>query len=136
MLAALVLAALLPFTILKDEQGKTLMSFSKFKLPEFKLPEFNLPDMPRLPDAKNLTSPAVGAGGGDIFYKWYDAGGNVHFAILVEIAYRDPFATKLVVQLRLLKANLGLLSHQRDGKHSCHRNCCKPANRNVKHEFT
>lgn len=68
MLAALVIAMALPFTILKDKNGNTLMSFDNLKLPDFSMPD--------LPDAKKLTS---GSGQKDFFYKWYDADGNVQF---------------------------------------------------------
>jgi len=74
LLAALVLALLLPFTILKDDQGKTLMSFSNFSLPD--MPSF---DMPSLGGSSKLTSSSSGLGGQDIFYKWYDVEGNVQF---------------------------------------------------------
>ena len=74
MIAVLVIALLLPFTLLKDESGNTLMSFSGFKLPDFSLPE-----LPKLPSAKDLAPSVDGMGGKDIFYKWYDADGNVQF---------------------------------------------------------
>ena len=44
MLALLVLALLLPFTILKDDHGNTLMSFSDFSLSDVKMPDFSMPD--------------------------------------------------------------------------------------------
>ena len=68
MIAALVIAMALPFTILKDENGNTLMSFKNLGLPDFSMPD--------MPDAKKLTS---GSGQKDYFYKWYDAEGNVQF---------------------------------------------------------
>ena len=68
MLAALVIALLLPFTILKDDNGSTLMSFSDFKLPDF--------SMPSLPSSNSIKS---STGGQVVFYKWYDADGNVEF---------------------------------------------------------
>ena len=71
LLTALVLALLLPFTILKDDKGSTLMSFSDFKLPDFSMPD--------LPDAGSINPSIDGLGGKDIFYKWYDADGNVQF---------------------------------------------------------
>ena len=74
MLAALVIALLLPFTILKDEAGNTLMNFS-----DLSLPDFSMPDLPKLPDASKITSSVDGLNGKDIFYKWYDAEGNVQF---------------------------------------------------------
>ena len=69
LLAVLALALLLPFTILKDDQGKTLMSFSNF----------SLPDMPSFDAGSKLTPSSSSVGGQDIFYKWYDADGNVQF---------------------------------------------------------
>ena len=69
LLAVLVLALLLPFTILKDDQGKTLMSFSSF----------SLPDMPSFSGVSKLTPSSSGIGGKSIFYKWYDAEGSVQY---------------------------------------------------------
>jgi len=71
MLVALVIAVLLPFTLLKDEQGKTLMSFSSFSLPDFRMPD--------LPSSKQLVPAFDGHGGKDIVYRWNDSKGNVHF---------------------------------------------------------
>ena len=72
MIVALIIALLLPFTILKDNSGNTLMSFKNLKLPDF-----SMPDLPDMPSGKVL--PNSGSGGEDIFYKWYDAQGNVQF---------------------------------------------------------
>ncbi|MCP4769367.1 MAG: DUF4124 domain-containing protein [Gammaproteobacteria bacterium] len=69
LLAALVLALLLPFTILKDDRGKTLMSFS----------DFSLPEMPSFGGVSKLTPSSSSLGGKDTFYRWYDAEGNVQF---------------------------------------------------------
>ena len=71
MLALVVLAFLLPFTLLKDEQGNTLMSFSDLSMPDFKLPQ--------LSSGKELFPSQVGSGAMDTFYKWYDPKGNVQF---------------------------------------------------------
>ena len=79
MLAALVIAVLLPFTLLKDEQGKTLMSFSSFSLPDFKMSDFKMPDMPDMPGSKQLVPSVNGQGGQDIVYRWNDSQGNIHF---------------------------------------------------------
>jgi len=70
-LATLVIAMLLPFTILKNKSGDTLLKFSDFKLPDFSLPD--------VPDAGAITPSFDGLDGKDIFYKWYDADGNVQF---------------------------------------------------------
>ena len=71
MLALLVLVFLLPFTLLKDDEGNTLMSFSDFSMPNFKLPQ--------LSQGKELIPAKSGSGAMDTFYKWYDPKGNVQF---------------------------------------------------------
>jgi len=71
MLALLVLAFLLPFTLLKNDQGNTLMSFSDLSMPDFKLPQ--------LSNGKELMPAQVGSGTMDTFYKWYDPKGNIQF---------------------------------------------------------
>jgi hypothetical protein len=76
MLAALVVGFLLPFTLLKDDEGKTLMSFSDFSLSDFKMPDFKMPDM--LASDKLLPTNG-GSSREDVFYRWNDAKGNVHF---------------------------------------------------------
>ena len=79
-LAALVIALLLPFTLLKNEQGGTLMSFSSFSLPEFKMPE--MPDMPSMPEmlsSKQLAPSVDGHRDPDIVYRWNDSNGNINF---------------------------------------------------------
>mgnify|MGYP003677621933 FL=1 len=48
MLAILVIGLLLPFTLLKDENGKTMLNFSDLKLPGFSMPEFSMPELPDL----------------------------------------------------------------------------------------
>ncbi len=75
-LAALVIAALLPFTLLKDEEGQTLMSFSSFSLSNFEMPDFEMPDMP---SSKQLVPSVDGHGRQDIVYRWNDSNGNIHF---------------------------------------------------------
>jgi len=84
MLALLVLALLLPFTFLKDERGNSLMSFSDFNLPDFKMPNIEMPELPGMPSGKNLVPSVAGSAGSDstevdVFYKWHDGAGNVHF---------------------------------------------------------
>ncbi len=71
LLAGLVIGLLLPFTLLKDDEGSTLMNFSDFKLPDFSMPD--------LPDVGTITPSVEGLGGKDIFYKWYDADADVQF---------------------------------------------------------
>jgi Domain of unknown function (DUF4124) len=84
MLTGLVVAFLLPFTLLKDDQGKTMMSFSDFSLSDFSLADFKmhsfkLPDMPDMPGNARLLPTGGGPSREDIFYRWNDAKGNVHF---------------------------------------------------------
>ena len=75
MLAALVLALLLPFAVLKNDEGKPLMSFSSFSLPEFSLPE-----MPSLPaSSAPVEAQGIDLGGRDVIYQWRDAHGNLNF---------------------------------------------------------
>ena len=74
MLVLLVLAVLAPFTILKNNQGQTLMSFSDIGLPDFKLPS-----VPELPSADSLIPSGSGSGSMDKFYKWYDNQGELQF---------------------------------------------------------
>ena len=79
MIAVLFIAMLLPFTILKDDSGKTLMSLSDISLPDFSMPGFSMPDMPKISDAKIPASLDQDLGGKDIIYKWYDNNGNIQF---------------------------------------------------------
>ena len=74
LIAIAVIAVLLPFTILKDETGNTLMSLS-----DIGLPDIYLPDMPNLSDSVATGAAAESIDGKDIFYKWYDDKGNLHF---------------------------------------------------------
>ena len=74
LIAIAVIAVLLPFTILKDESGNTLMSFS-----DIALPDISLPDMPGFSSSVNTGASAESMDGKDIFYKWHDDKGNLHF---------------------------------------------------------
>lgn len=73
LIAALVIAVLLPFTVLKGKDGRPLMSFGDLKAPGLSLPE--MPDV-------DLAKPAgAGANGReDIVYKWRDDRGEWHFS--------------------------------------------------------
>ena len=71
MIAVLFIAVMLPFTILRGPDGDTLMSFSKFELPDFSLPG--------MPDGGEITNPLGSSDGKDIVYKWHDTEGNLHF---------------------------------------------------------
>lgn len=71
--AALVLAVLLPFTVLKDKTGKPLMSFSDLKMPDVSLPE--LPTNLEFDGDKEdgQTSDKT------LIYEWRDKDGNLNF---------------------------------------------------------
>ncbi|MBT3204373.1 MAG: DUF4124 domain-containing protein [Gammaproteobacteria bacterium] len=72
LITALVLAVLLPFTVLKGKDGKPLMSISNIKAPKISLP--SLPDKVKNQGGNSaLTS-------NDIIYKWRDEKGELHFS--------------------------------------------------------
>lgn len=79
MIAVLFIAMMLPFTILKDDSGNTLMSLSDISLPDFSMPGFSMPDLPKISEAETTASLNEGLSGKDIFYKWYDSDGNIQF---------------------------------------------------------
>lgn len=80
MLALLVIALLLPFSVLKNDRGEPLMSLSKLKLPGFSVPEVSLPEMPSLSaGGAPIEADDSDLSGKDVFYKWHDADGNLHF---------------------------------------------------------
>jgi len=75
MLAALVIAMLLPFTLLKKDDGSTMLSFS-----DFRLPDFSPPALPKLPTTDSITD-SIGAGQGQVaIYEWRDSDGSVQFS--------------------------------------------------------
>jgi hypothetical protein len=74
MIAVLVIAMLLPFTILKDESGDTLMSFS-----DIELPDFSAPSLPKGPEVDSITDSKRFTGGQDTIYQWHDSEGNIQF---------------------------------------------------------
>ena len=74
--AALVIAAVLSFTILKGEDGKTLLSFSDFKLPEIDLADFSLMSLPESWWTSSSEVPRAEI----IIYKWTDIEGNLQFS--------------------------------------------------------
>ena len=80
MIAVMFIAMLLPFTILKDDDGDTLMSFSDISLPDISMPKLSMPDLPEFSSSKEVI-PANDddLSGKDIFYKWYDNEGNIQF---------------------------------------------------------
>ena len=75
MIVGLFIAMALPFTVLKDKDGNTLMSFS-----DLELPDFSLPDLPSLPDTDKVLPAVDSLSGKDIIYEWRDAAGNIQFS--------------------------------------------------------
>ena len=94
LLAALVVAILLPFTILKKDDGTTMLSFS-----DFNLPDFSPPSLPELPKVDSITD-SVGMSGGQVtIYEWRDSEGDIQFTnepppqgVEFEIRQFDPNA--------------------------------------------
>jgi hypothetical protein len=70
--AALFIAVLLPFTLLKGTDGRPLMSVGDLKMPGFSLPE-------SVKDVKIPKLPSNDSSNQDIVYQWYDAEGNLNF---------------------------------------------------------
>jgi hypothetical protein len=64
MLAAVVVAVLLPFTLLKGKDGRPLMTLDRLKAMDL--------EMPSLPKMKGKSKP-------DLIYRWTDAEGVIHF---------------------------------------------------------
>ena len=74
--AAVVIAAVLSFTILKGEDGKTLLSLSDIKIPEIDLADFSLMILP-----ENWWSPGSELPRAEItIYQWTDVEGNLQFS--------------------------------------------------------
>jgi hypothetical protein len=71
MFAAIFIAVLLPFTVLKGKDGRPLMSFDNLKMPSISLPE--------TPDVKPVLPATEGMAGKDIVYQWRDAEGSLNF---------------------------------------------------------
>ena len=74
--AAVVIAAVLSFTIFKGEDGKPLLRFSEFKVPEIELADF--PSM-SLPESWWTTGSELPRAEITI-YKWTDVEGNLQFS--------------------------------------------------------
>ena len=72
LLAALVLGILLPFTVLKDDAGSTLLKFSELKWPDWGKAIENLPK-PNDPSSLSGEDEST-------IYQWIDAEGNQQFS--------------------------------------------------------
>jgi len=80
MMAIMFIGMLLPFTILKDDDGDTLMSFSDLSLPAFSIPKFSMPNLAAFFGNQEITpSSDDDLSGKDVFYQWYDSEGNIQF---------------------------------------------------------
>ena len=84
MLEAMVLALLLPFTLLKGEDGSAMLNvrdlnFPSVSLPELSMPDFLSSDLPGLP-WRSSSSDEESRTGKDVIYKWTDADGNLQFS--------------------------------------------------------
>lgn len=73
LLTLLVLAGILPFTILKGPDGRPLMSFSDLKLPGVSAPEIPASIENAIPDLPGINS------GEDVIYRWRDKDGILQF---------------------------------------------------------
>ena len=74
--AALVIATVLSFTILKGEDGKTLLSFPDFEAPEIDLADFSLMHLPENWWSSSSELPREES----TIYKWTDIDGNLQFS--------------------------------------------------------
>jgi hypothetical protein len=84
LIAALVIALLLPFTLLKGKDGSAMLnvrdlSFPSVSLPELSMPDFLSSDLPGLP-GRSSGSDDASRTGNDVIYKWTDANGNLQFS--------------------------------------------------------
>ena len=71
LIAALVIAVMLPFTFLKGKDGKPLMSINDLKGPDLSLP--------KIPTGISAPDSAAGSAGKDTIYQWKDAEGVTQF---------------------------------------------------------
>ena len=71
LIAALVIAVMLPFTFLKGKDGRPLMSIDDLKGPDLSLP--------KIPSGISPPDSATGSAGNDLIYKWKDAEGVTQF---------------------------------------------------------
>ena len=72
LIVAMVIAVMLPFTVLKGKDGKPLMSLSDIKAPDLAIP--------KLPSAIKTPTSIKGTEGRDVVYKWKDKEGVTQFS--------------------------------------------------------
>jgi len=72
LLAVLVISILLPFTLLKDDVGNTLLKFSDLKWPDWSKATTILPPVGEFPDPETSSVATI--------YQWVDAEGNMIFS--------------------------------------------------------
>lgn len=80
LLFVLIAAVLLPFTFLKGQDGKTLMSFSDIKFPEVSFSDLFGSNVPGIDELKDLTNISEATNGNNQVYKWTDSDGNLQFS--------------------------------------------------------
>jgi hypothetical protein len=84
LISVLVIALLLPFTLLKGKDGSAMLNVMDLNFPSVSMPELSMPDFLSLDlpgsagrignsDDESLT-------GKDVIYKWTDANGNLQFS--------------------------------------------------------
>ena len=76
----LVIGMLLPFTLLKGKDGKTLMSFSDIKFPGDFFSDLFTTNIPGMNKLKEMTTQSDSASGNSLIYKWTDIDGNLQFS--------------------------------------------------------
>jgi len=72
LLAVLVIGILLPFTLLKDDGGNTLLKFSDLKWPDWSQATKILPPVVDFPDPETGSVATI--------YQWVDTEGNMQFS--------------------------------------------------------
>lgn len=79
-LFVVIAAVLLPFTFLKGQDGKPLMSFSDIKLPGGSFSDLFGSNVPGIDDLKDLTNIPGSSSDSSLIYKWTDSEGNLQFS--------------------------------------------------------
>jgi len=79
LIAALVLATLLPFTFLKGKDGRPLMSLDNLKFPSFAIPDISLPQISSETTEQGAVSPS---NGGSVIYEWRNQQGELNFTTM------------------------------------------------------